>query len=36
VGYERTQFEYGALTTSKTVRDRKPENQLFVLASTAF
>jgi phosphate-selective porin OprO/OprP len=36
VGYERTQFEYGALTASKTVRDRKPENQLFVLASTAF
>lgn len=33
-GYERTQFKDGA-ATGKVVRDRKPENQLFLIASTS-
>jgi phosphate-selective porin OprO/OprP len=39
-GYERTQFSDGAVVDPtakvKVVRDRKPENQLFVVASTSF
>ena len=40
VGYERTQFEDGAVVDPaakvKVVRDRKSENQLFAIASTSF
>lgn len=39
-GYERTTFEQGATVDPnakvKAVRDRKPENQVFVVASTGF
>lgn len=40
LGYERTQFDEGAAVDPaakvKVVRDRKPENQLFAIASTSF
>ncbi|MEK7394289.1 MAG: hypothetical protein AAB214_17150, partial [Fibrobacterota bacterium] len=40
VGFERTQFEHGAVVDAKAkvpvLRDRKSENQLFVALGTSF